>query len=145
MKLCLVCSHGGHMTELLELQSVWDEHDVFFITYHSERQMPSRAYKFGNLTKRKLRILPMFMKVIWILWRERPDWVVSNGAEIAIPVFFAAKLLRIRTLFIESFCRVHTPSFTGRILYPFSDAFLVQWPSQLEHYGSKARYEGGII
>lgn len=145
MKLCLVCSHGGHMTELLELQSVWAEHETFFITYHSERELPSRAYKFKNLTERKLRVIPMSLQVLRILWRERPDWIVSDGAEIAIPVFFAAKLLRIRTLFIESFCRVNAPSFTGRILYPFSDVFLVQWPSLLEHYGSKARYEGGVI
>lgn len=144
MKLCLVCSHGGHMTELLELQSAWDEHETFFITYHSDRSTTSRTYSFGNLTENKLRVVPMFLKVLLILRRERPDWVVSDGAEIAIPAFFAAKLLGIRTLFIESFCRVNTPSFTGRILYPFSDEFLVQWPSLLESYGSKARYEGAV-
>jgi beta-1,4-N-acetylglucosaminyltransferase len=145
MKLCLVCSHGGHLTELLELQPVWDEHDIFYITYHSARRMPSRAYRFRNLADGKLRVIPMYFQVLRILWRERPDWVVSDGAEIAIPVFFAAKLLRIDTLFIESLCRVHTPSFTGRVLYPISDVFLVQWPSLLEHYGPKARYEGGVI
>ena len=133
------------MTELLELQSAWDGHELFFITYRSERAAPARAYEFGNLTERPLRVLPMFLSVLVILWRERPDWVISDGAEIAIPVFVAAKLLRRRTLFIESFCRVNTPSFTGRLLYPLSDVFFVQWPSLLSQYGSKARYEGAVV
>lgn len=145
MKLCLVCSHGGHMTELLELQSAWDDHEVFYITYHSQRLLPAKSYTYGNLTERPLRIIPMFFKVLFVLSSERPDWVVSDGAEIAIPVFVAAKLLRIRTIFLESFCRVNTPSFTGRIVYPLSDVFLVQWPSLLYTYGSKARYEGAVI
>ena len=145
MKLCLVCSHGGHMTELLELGSAWAEHEVFFITYHSPRSLPARAYLFGNLTERRLRILPMFFRVLNILWRERPEWVVSDGAEIAIPVFVAAKLLGLKTLFIESLCRVKAPSFTGRVLYPLSDVFLVQWPTLLSRYGSKARHEGAVI
>ncbi len=145
MKLCLVCSHGGHMTELLELQDAWDPHDVFYITYHSERELPARAYKFKNLTEKQLRVVPMFFKVLGILRRERPDWVVSDGAEIAIPVFVAAKLMGIRTMFIESFCRVTNPSFTGRLLYPLSDEFFVQWPGLLEKYGPKARYEGGVV
>jgi beta-1,4-N-acetylglucosaminyltransferase len=145
MKLCLVCSHGGHMTELLELQPAWEGHEVFFITYESQRSLAGRAYTFGNLTERRLRIVPMFVRVLQILWKERPDWVISDGAEIAIPVFVAAKLLRLRTMFIESFCRVDSPSFTGRVLYPLADVFFVQWPSLLARYGSKARYEGGVI
>jgi len=145
MKLCLVCSHGGHMTELLELQSAWEGHEVFFITYESQRRLPARAYTFGNLTERRLRVVPMFVRVLDILRKERPDWVISDGAEIAIPVFVAAKLLRLRTMFIESFCRVNTPSFTGRVLYPLADVFFVQWSSLLARYGSKARYEGGVL
>lgn len=145
MKLCLVCSHGGHMTELLELQSAWTDHEVFFITYRSQRNTPARAYTFGNLTERPLRVVPMFLHVLAILWKERPDWVISDGAEIAIPIFVAAKLLRLRTMFIESVCRVNMPSFTGRLVYPLSDVFFVQWPNLLYHYGSKARYEGAVV
>jgi beta-1,4-N-acetylglucosaminyltransferase len=146
MKLCLVCSHGGHMTELLELSSVWNKHEVFFITYKSVRSKPaSTTYEFGNLTEKPLRILPMFWKVLNILRKERPGWVVSDGAEIAIPVFIAARILGIRTLFIESVCRVNKPSFSGRLLYPLSNVFFVQWPSLLDHYGPKARYEGAVL
>lgn len=145
MKLCLVCSHGGHMTELLELQEAWATHDQFFITYFSDRAKPGRTYEFKNLTKYPWHVFVMLWQTLRILHQEKPDWIVSDGAEIAIPVFIAAKLLGIQTLFIESFCRVQTPSFTGRILYPLSDVFLVQWESLLPHYGKKARYAGAVI
>lgn len=133
------------MTELLELQSVWDKYEVFFITYHSQRNIPNRVYTFDNLTKYPLKVVPMFFKVLAILRKERPAWVISDGAEIAIPVFFAAKLLGLKTMFIDSICRVNTPSFTGRIVYPLADVFFVQWPTLLSRYGSKARYEGGVL
>jgi beta-1,4-N-acetylglucosaminyltransferase len=133
------------MTELLELKSAWDAHDIFMITYPSQRELPARAYTFDNLTKYPLTVIPLFFKLIMILRRELPDWVISDGAEIAIPVFIAAKLLRIKTMFIESICRVNTPSFTGRVVYPIADVFFVQWSSLLSKFGSKARYEGGVF
>jgi beta-1,4-N-acetylglucosaminyltransferase len=145
MKICLVCSHGGHLTELLELKPAWEGHEAFFITYHSERVLPGRAFTYSNLTEKPLRVIPMFFRVLRLLARERPDWVVSNGAEIAIPVFMAAWLLRIKRMYIEASCRVKTSSFTGRIVYPITNEFLVQWPELLSVYGPKARYEGGLL
>lgn len=145
MKLCLACSQGGHMTELQQLQTAWEGHDVFYITYSSPRKSSVRSYEFKNLGEKPLRALPAFLVILSILLRERPDWVVSDGAEIAVPVFAAAWLLRIPTLFIESFCRVTHPSMTGRLVYPLADVFLVQWPELLTQYGSKARYFGAVI
>jgi len=145
VKVCLVCSHGGHLTELLQLAPAWTGHETFFITYRSPRRTPARAYEYANLTARPLSVVPMFVQVLRVLARERPDWVVSDGAELAIPVFVAAKLLRLRTMFIESLCRVESPSFTGRLVYPLSDVFFVQWPSLLRSYGPKARYAGKVI
>jgi UDP-N-acetylglucosamine:LPS N-acetylglucosamine transferase len=85
-----------------------------------------------------------------ILIRERPDLIVSTGAEIAIPAFYAAWALRglslgkPRLCFIESWTRVTMPTRTGRLVYPIADLFLVQWEHLLSHYGRRARY-GGII
>jgi hypothetical protein len=53
--------------------------------------------------------------------------------------------MRIRTVFVESLCRVRTCSKTGKALYPLADAFFVQWPQLQEAYGPKARYEGGML
>jgi len=81
-----------------------------------------------------------------ILLRERPDAVVTTGAEIVVPLCYLAKLLLgTKIIFIETFARVISPSFTGRIIYPIADVFLVQWKSLLKYYGTKAKYIGRLF
>jgi UDP-N-acetylglucosamine:LPS N-acetylglucosamine transferase len=80
-----------------------------------------------------------------ILLREKPKLIVSTGSEIAIPAFYLARILRIKTIFIEDWTRVEQPTGTGKIVYPVSDVFLVQWERLLAKYGKKARYEGAVL
>ncbi|KAF7597462.1 UDP-N-acetylglucosamine transferase subunit [Aspergillus hancockii] len=81
-----------------------------------------------------------------------PDAILTNGPATAVCVILAARLLRLynyiagflsfrkaesssptdyqlRTIFIESWARVTTLSLSGKILLPFADRFLVQWPA----------------
>jgi beta-1,4-N-acetylglucosaminyltransferase len=81
-----------------------------------------------------------------------PDAILTNGPATAVCVILAARLLRfhhyiesllslpraesstptnyqLRTVFIESWARVTTLSLSGKILLPFADRFLVQWPA----------------
>ena len=146
MKICLTCSHGGHLTEILQLMDAFEGHEVFFITYEGARAKElNKKYTMKNLGKNPLRFLASVPLAFKILLREKPDIVISTGSEIAIPVFYIAKLLGIRTMFIESLCRVKEPSGTGKLVYPVSDVFLVQWKSLLEKYGKKAQYWGNTL
>jgi beta-1,4-N-acetylglucosaminyltransferase len=51
---------------------------------------------------------------------------------------------KIEIIYIESFARVDTLSLTGRLLYPFVDRFLVQWP-ELSNIFDKAEYKGLLV
>jgi UDP-N-acetylglucosamine:LPS N-acetylglucosamine transferase len=151
LRIGLVCSHGGHMTELLQVASAFDGHDTFFITYDSAptRAMDS-AYLVEHIGLHPVRMVRATARIVRILLRERPDLIVSTGAEIAIPTFYLAWALRkltimkTRLLFIESWTRVTMPTRTGKLVYPIADVFLVQWEQMLDQYGRRARY-GGII
>lgn len=146
MKICIVCSHGGHLTEMLQLMDAFEGHDVFFITYDSPRTRELKnEYLFDNLGENPLKLLSSLPRIFRILHKERPHVIVSTGAEIAIPVFYTAKLLMIKMIFIESWCRVNKPSITGKIVYPIADVFFVQWKQLLKKYGKKAKYEGAVI
>ena len=69
--------------------------------------------------------------VAWrVLRKERPDAVVSTGAAVAVPFFIIAKLLGIKTVFIEAYDRITMPTLSGRMCYPMSDLFVVQWDEQ---------------
>lgn len=147
MKIALVCSHGGHLTELLYLMEAFQGHDIFFVTYDNirTRNLKYRKYLFPNFGEKPYKMLLNLPKIINILLKEKPDVIVSNGAEIAIPFFYLGKLLRKKTLFIECYTRIDTPTVTGKMVYPVSDTFLVLWPEMLEKYGKKAQYYGGIF
>lgn len=146
MKICLTCSHGGHLTEVLQLMDAFEGQDIFFITYKGARSSElNKKYTLNNLGKNPVRFLLSIPKVFSILLHEKPDIVISTGSEIAIPVFYTAKLLGIKTMFIESLCRVEEPSLSGKIVYPVSDVFLVQWKQLLSKFGKKAQYWGNVL
>ncbi|MDD3052438.1 MAG: glycosyltransferase [Candidatus Cloacimonetes bacterium] len=146
MKICLTCSHGGHLTEILQLIDAFEGNDVFFITYEGARSSElAKKYTMKNLGMNPFRFLLSVPKVFGILLREKPNIIISTGSEIAIPVFYAAKVLRIKTIFIESLCRVEAPSLTGKIVYPVSNVFLVQWKQILSKFGKKAQYWGNVL
>ena len=147
MKIALICSHGGHLTEILCLLESFKDHETFFITYDNfrTRDLNYNKYLLENIGTNPLKMFKAFLQIFKILIMEKPDIVISTGSEIAIPAFIISKFLRIKTIFIESWCRVKTKSGTGKIVYPLSDVFLVQWPELLEVYGKKAEYEGAVI
>ncbi|KAI8370980.1 oligosaccharide biosynthesis protein Alg14 like-domain-containing protein [Blakeslea trispora] len=51
---------------------------------------------------------------------------------------------RMEIIYIESFARVYNLSLTGKLLYPFVDRFLVQWP-ELSNRLKRAEYKGILV
>ena len=52
-KIGLVTSHGGHLTEMLELREAFAEQEIFFVTYRSARaqelRSTHRVYEHANI------------------------------------------------------------------------------------------------
>jgi beta-1,4-N-acetylglucosaminyltransferase len=63
---------------------------------------------------------------------------------VAPPFFLVARLLGIRTVFIEVYDRVDSPTVTGRLCYPLSDLFILQWEEQRRFY-PKGRVIGVLL
>jgi len=147
MKIALVCSPGGHLTQMLLLIEAFEGHNIFFITHTNPRtnQLKYKKYFIVNIGTNIRKMVTAFFQTFKILTKEKPDLIVSTGSEIAIPVMILARFIKIKTIYIESWTRIKTKSGTGRILYLFSNHFLVQWPDLVKKYGKKARYEGAVI
>ena len=146
MKICIVCSDGGHLTEMSQLVGAFEGHEAFFITYNVlGGQDLGKVYQLKILKKNPLRYLSVIPTIIRILRKEKPNLIVSNGAEIAIPTLYIAKLFSIKIIFIESWCRINKSSTTGKLIYPIADVFFVQWRQLLKKYGKKAIYKGGVF
>lgn len=147
MKIAMVSSHGGHLTELRMLADAFEGEDLFYVTYESERttHLDIDAYTMENIGTNPVSMAAAFGKLCRIFWDERPDLVVSTGSEIAIPAFVVGKLFGATTIFVESWCRVTERSGTGRVVYPLVDHFFVQWPELLNEYGDKAEFRGSVV
>uniref|UniRef100_A0A8C5R1F9 UDP-N-acetylglucosamine transferase subunit ALG14 n=1 Tax=Leptobrachium leishanense TaxID=445787 RepID=A0A8C5R1F9_9ANUR len=82
--------------------------------------------------------------------RLRPDVILCNGPGTCVPICLCALLLgiigmkNITVVYVESICRVESLSLTGRILYYFSNLFIVQWPLLKEKY-PKSIYLGRLV
>ncbi|KAM3593175.1 uncharacterized protein V6R79_007209 [Siganus canaliculatus] len=85
-----------------------------------------------------------------LVLRIRPDMVLCNGPGTCVPLCLAGVLLgilgikKVLIVYIESICRVHSLSLTGKILYPISDYFFVQWSSLRDRY-TKAIFLGRVV
>jgi UDP-N-acetylglucosamine:LPS N-acetylglucosamine transferase len=86
-----------------------------------------------------------FVRIFIIFLCERPDIIISTGAEVAIPAFYIGKLFGSHCIFIELWAAIFEPTQTGKWLYSIADEFYVQWESLLLRYGPKARFRGTIV
>ncbi|GAB4470221.1 MAG: hypothetical protein OHK0037_28850 [Elainellaceae cyanobacterium] len=90
--------------------------------------------------KRFLINIPKSLKILIL---ERPDMVLSTGANIAVNFAFLSKLLGIRFLYVESISRSDELSLSGKFIYPIADEFYVQWQGLTEKY-PKAIFRGTV-
>lgn len=158
MKICLECAEGGHLDEMLNIIEAFAENDIFFITtkapstdglseeyrvYYTRRQYETRT-KIGIYLRELFLMVKLFIITFYILIKERPKLIVSTGGGSTIPLCYWGKILGIKVMYIESLARVNGPSLTGRIVYPITDIFLVQWESMLQFY-KKAEFWGRAL
>jgi len=90
------------------------------------------------------RVLSVLARCIRIMFRERPDMIISTGAAPACICCFLAKLLRAKIVWVDSITNVEQISLSGRLIRPLADLFLVQWPELVEKYRG-VEYVGAII
>lgn len=140
MKICLVCSSGGHLMQLYKLKPVWEQYDRFWVTFDKEdaKSILKQETMFPCYypTNRSLKALLINLVIAWrILRRERPDVIISSGAAVAVPFFYLGKLLfHTKVMYIEVFDRIEKLTMTGRLVYPITDRFIVQWEKLREKY-----------
>jgi beta-1,4-N-acetylglucosaminyltransferase len=139
MRVVLVCSSGGHLFQLYQLRPWWMKHDRLWVTFQKTDSVSllrdEHVVWAYHPTTRNLHNLLRNLFLAWRVLRSyRPGVVVSTGAGVAFPFFIIARLLGMRTVYIEVYDRIDIPTLTGRLCYPLSDLFLLQWEEQKRLY-----------
>lgn len=149
LRVGIVSSVGGHLREVLELLPILRGCELFLVLNDEAAWLPAdalpgvRRHRIVH-AERDVRQLVNLAEAVAILGRERPDVLISTGASPAVPFFAVGRALSARTIFIEDFNLVDTPSLTGRLVYPLAHDFFVQWPQLLPAF-PRARYEGALF
>lgn len=149
LKICIACSAGGHLHEILQIEDAYKNYEYFYLTFKKvnsiELAKRRKVYFITDPKRNPIKFIKNFFETLSIIIKERPNVVISNGAGVAINACVISKLLGARILFIESFCRVRKKSLSARILYLIADVFLVQWKNMVNIYGKKAKYAGSVF
>ncbi|AJF60035.1 MAG: UDP-N-acetylglucosamine--LPS N-acetylglucosamine transferase [Candidatus Diapherotrites archaeon] len=148
LKLCLACSGGGHLSELMQLEEFYMEQERFFVTFKrpnsEELAKKERVYFVTDPGRNPVALAKNFFESMKVFRKEKPDAVVTTGAGVAFPISLIAKLAGKKVVYIESFCRISSPSLSARLFYPIADKFFVQWP-QMKKFFPKAVFAGGVF
>ena len=146
MKICLICSVGGHLLQIRKLNKFYTKYDYFFVTFFSkpieELARKEKFYFVNDPGRNVLRFLINAFQSLSVFLKEKPDVIISTGAGVAIAMCWWGRLFGKKVIFIESWSRIEKPSFAGRLVYPVADLFIVQW-EQMQKYYSKAKF--GIL
>jgi UDP-N-acetylglucosamine:LPS N-acetylglucosamine transferase len=134
-RVLLVGSSGGHLAQLVSLESWWQQrerHWVMFPTADAHDLLAGEVVTWAHhpTTRNLPNLIRNLLLAVRLVPRLRPELVVSTGAGVAVPFFVVARLLRIKTAYIEVFDRMDSLTLTARLCRPFTDLLCAQWDEQ---------------
>jgi UDP-N-acetylglucosamine:LPS N-acetylglucosamine transferase len=146
-RILAVSSGGGHWVEMIRIAPAFEGHDVAYATVDEAYRSgtgTARFYTIRDVTRwDKLRWVQTIAKLMWILWREKPDFVVSTGA---LPGYFALRLAKwfgARTIWLDSIANVEEMSMSGQKIGKYADLWLTQWSHLARENGPM--YRGTVL
>jgi len=147
MKVCIVSSCGGHLTEVRMLKPIYEKYEHFYVLNDKTllpKDMKDRTV-FIRHAERNLLVLLNFWEAWKILRDTKPDVLLSTGAGPVVPFAILARMFfKTRVVFVETITRIKQPSMTAKIMYYFSHDFFYQW-EELKPYFPNAKWCGSII
>ena len=144
-KVLFISSTGGHLSEMLQLKDMFNRYDYKIITEKTKSNLKLKKY-YGNrinylvygtkdhMLSYPFKLLCNCFKSLYFYLKIHPDYVITTGAHTAGPMCLIAKLFGSRVMYIETFANINTKTITGKLLYPVSDKFIVQWDSMKKLY-----------
>ncbi len=144
-----MASNGGHLLELLQLADLWPQERRHWVTFCTTDVMPRLAgekttWAHHPTNRNPRNLIRNFGLALRIVRRREIQAIVTTGAGVSVPFAIVARLRGVNVVYIESMARITSPSLTGRLVYPFANTFIVQWPG-LRRYFKRAQAFGTVF
>tara|TARA_R110000737_G_scaffold292769_1_gene299336 strand:- start:7679 stop:8161 length:483 start_codon:yes stop_codon:yes gene_type:complete len=154
--ILVIFGEGGHQKEMELLLSTLPTNVAYsFISMgpNESNKTTLQHYFCNDVRDKKSHIKSLYYMIVGLfsllfltlsaMKKYSIQGAISTGPGIAIVPFIVLRIMGIKTVFIESFCRFNTQSMAGRILYRISHRFLVQNKQLLKLYPN-AEYCGRL-
>ena len=154
-KILFISSTGGHLSEMMQLKSLFTKYDYHIITektkstLYLKNKYKKRVNYLVYGTKDHFWIYPFkfiynCFKSLILYIKIHPDYIITTGTHTAVPMCYLGKLFGSKIIYIETFANITTKTLAGRMIYPIADKFIVQWDSMKKLY-PKAEVGGWIF
>lgn len=147
MKVCIVSSCGGHLTEVRALKPAYERYPHFYVLNDKAllpADMEGKTFFIAH-SERDWRFFLNLWEAFRILRRERPQVILSTGAGPAVPFALVGRyLFGCRVVFVETITRIQSPSMTGKIMYWLACDFFYQWQN-LARFFPRGRFGGPLV
>ena len=148
-KICLAASAGGHLSQLLLLEQLWESNEVVCVStgmmVKEKLQEIGRTYIVGECNNQQpVRTFFVAFKCLFIVLKEKPDIIISTGAAVGFLICFWAKLFGAHVIWVDSIANTEDLSLSGRMIRRYANLILSQWPHVADRYPD-VEYAGEII
>ena len=147
MRILAIASGGGHWIQLLRLRPAFAGADVSYASVAKEAARDVQGHRFFRFPdanrERKIALLFQVMRIAWIVFRVRPQVVVTTGASCGYLAVRFGRLLGGRTLFIDSIANAEQMSLSAQLALRHANLTLTQWPELESPHGPQ--YHGSVI
>ena len=146
-KILAISSGGGHWIQMLRLRPAFAGARVTYATVSRDAEddvAGAGFYVFPDANRdRKVALIMQILKIAWIVFRVRPDVVITTGASCGYVAIRFARLLGSRTLFMDSIANAEKMSLSAQLAERHVNMLLTQWPHLADPKGPQ--YHGSVI
>jgi hypothetical protein len=130
-KLIAVASAGGHWVQLRRLSPAFEPYDTLYITTLPGTEPPSGHRPVEHIDdasrSEPFTLVKLTFQLLRIIWRFRPDVLITTGAAPGFIALRIGKFLGAKTIWIDSIANADHLSMSGKLARPVADLWLTQW------------------
>ena len=146
MKILAIASVGGHWIQLLRLRPAFKGHDIVYVSTHQEYSTMVEGHQFYAVPDsnrwQKTKLLKTFSVLMKIIFKERPNVIISTGAAPGLIALCIGKLIGARTIWVDSIANAEKLSLSGKFAIKIASRVYTQWP---ELSNDKLIFKGSVI
>jgi len=132
VKILAVASSGGHWMQLLRITKALENmFEICYVSTLPDRKKSVKGQSFYMISDfsrtNVMKIIPVLVQTLKILWDEDPDVIITTGAAPGLVMSFTGWLFGKKTIWIDSLANVRKLSLSGRIASLFVSRIYTQW------------------